>query len=413
MHSKNHLDALLALRGFACILVVIHHCNAPRNSIIYQGYDLSWFIFSNGWVGVWIFFVLSGYLMGKSFYVKRYTADVRGTIEFWRNRILRIVPLYYFAILILTLFVYPSWLRIENWGYLCRLFTFTYEFSMNSQPGMNFNVVFWSLSTEVQFYLLVPFIFSIFKQNLFQLKQIYFVSFLTFLSIFTVKLLFWISLKREINEHFDYVVKYWYTPLLTNLDLFLCGFLVNVIIQNKNFSSFSSSYDHLSPRLSLINANKKYIAVIAIIILYLFTAHHFYHQELSNLPENFGKGIRTATTFFILQPLTAIAISFYIFAFESDIYYNSHENQKLSFNTILQNPLRILEVLGNLSYGIYVWHLPILGNISTIFTSKIPIEAFYNRITSTLILSALLAIVTYYLVELPFAKWRIKQTHSQ
>ncbi|WP_336884906.1 hypothetical protein [Nostoc punctiforme] len=38
---KNRLDALTALRGFACLMVVVIHCNPPRNAIFYKGYDLS------------------------------------------------------------------------------------------------------------------------------------------------------------------------------------------------------------------------------------------------------------------------------------------------------------------------------------------------------------------------------------
>lgn len=52
--------------------------------------------------------------MGKAFYTKRYTADVPGVINFWRNRLLRICPLYYFAVLISALFVYTDILKIEN-----------------------------------------------------------------------------------------------------------------------------------------------------------------------------------------------------------------------------------------------------------------------------------------------------------
>ncbi|AFZ24437.1 putative acyltransferase [Cylindrospermum stagnale PCC 7417] len=413
MKQNNHLDALLALRGFACLMVVILHSNPPRNSIVYRGYDLSWLIFSHGWVAVWIFFVLSGYLMGKAFYANRYTADVPGVINFWRNRLVRIVPLYYFSILILTLFVYPNWLKIENWGYLLRLFTFSYEFSITSQPGMNFNVVFWSLSTEVQFYILVPFIFSYFKQRFSQPKQVYIAGIFIFLMIFIIRCLFWVSLRREISEQFSYVVKYWYTPLLTNLDLFLCGFSVNVWLNSQPFNSPIKNNNKLDKIFYLDRINKKHIAVILIVILYLFTAYYSYHKELANLPEIAGKGIRTATTFFILPPFTALITSFFVWAFESDIYNSLIKNEKLSFSTILRNPFRILEVFGNLSYGIYIWHKPIMENITPIFTSKIPIEAFYARLTATTILSILLATVTYYLVELPCARWKIYQQTEQ
>jgi peptidoglycan/LPS O-acetylase OafA/YrhL len=413
MNQNNHLDALLALRGFACLMVVIHHCTPPRNSLIYHGYDFSWLIFSYGWVAVWIFFVLSGYLMGKAFYLERYTDDVPGTINFWRNRIFRIVPLYYFAVLILTLFVYPNWLKIENWGYLLRVFTFSYDFSINYQTGMNFNGVFWSLSTEVQFYFLVPFIFSYFQQRFTSRKKVYFVGLLIFFIIFIIRCIFWFAFRKEIGEQITYVVKYWYTPIITNLDLFVGGFIVNIWFKYQNSKSQFTLYHLVYKNLHLYKLNKKYIATTLIILLYLFTAHHAYSQELFNLPEQAGKGIRTITTFFILPPLTALITSFFIWAFESDIYYSTNKNQKLSFSTILKNPLRILEIFGNLSYGVYIWHVPIIEKITPIFTASIPIEAFYSKLTATVILSTILATVTYYLVELPFAKWKLYQQTSK
>ncbi|AFY55664.1 putative acyltransferase [Rivularia sp. PCC 7116] len=395
INKSNRLDALLALRGFACLMVVTIHCAPPRKSIIYDDIDLSWLMFSHGAIAVWILFVLSGYLMGKVFYTKRYTVDIAGVIKFWRNRVLRIFPLYYFAVLVLSIFVYPEILKFTNWGYLFRICTFTYHPYISFET-VKFNDVFWSLSTEIQFYLIVPFIYSLIHHRLSNQKKVFIAGFLIIIASLIFRSLLWISFNQEITQDMGYAFKYWYTPLITNLDLFLCGFLVNELIQNHKFK--------LNYNKSLII---KILSAILIILLYLFTAHHLYHQELWNLPNRSG-GWRTLTTILILQPLTAIITSFFIFAFDKDVYQEFGKNEKLSCNTILKNPTRILEIIGNLSYGIYIWHMPIITRTYDVFNAKIPIEAFYIRLTATILLSTVLATVTYYLVELPFAKWKRK-----
>lgn len=404
LQKNNRLDALLALRGFACLMVVIIHCAPPRNSIIYKSYDLSWLTFSHGAVAVWIFFVLSGYLMGKAFYTDRYTADVPGVMNFWRNRALRIFPLYYFAVLILSVFVYPEVLKLSNWGYLVRVCTFTYNPHIISQP-IAFNDTFWSLSTELQFYILVPFIYNFIRPRLVSKKEVILTAFLIIFVTFALRCIFWFIFRNQITEQMEYAFKYWYTPLINNLDLFLCGLIVNPFLkyQKSKIEQINSYKLTIFPKSAT-----KYVAVLLVILLYFFTAHHLYHQELWRLPTRSG-GWRTSTTIFILQPLTAIITSFFIFAFESDIYHDFTRNEKLSFASILRNPFRILEVFGNLSYGVYIWHMPIIGRITPIFTSNIPFEAFYARLTATLILSTMLAVVTYYLVDLPSTKWKIYQ----
>ena len=113
--TTNHVDSLLVLRGLACLVVVLFHCTVPRALIVYKDYNFTWLLLGDGIVAVWVFFALSGYLMGKAFYTQRYTATVKGITQFFINRALRIFPLYYFAILVQSIFVYPQVLKPGNW----------------------------------------------------------------------------------------------------------------------------------------------------------------------------------------------------------------------------------------------------------------------------------------------------------
>ena len=126
--QTNYVDALLVLRAIACLMVVVYHCNTNsllRSSLRYNDIDLSWLLIPNGLVAVWIFFCLSGYAMGKAFYSGRYSLSRTGVFNFWRNRFLRLAPLYYFSMIILTVFVYTEMMKIENWGHLLSVITFT------------------------------------------------------------------------------------------------------------------------------------------------------------------------------------------------------------------------------------------------------------------------------------------------
>ena len=60
----------------------------------------------------------------------------------------------------------------------------------------------------------------------------------------------------------------------------------------------------------------------------------------------------------------------------------------------------------------HVWHMPILNRITPVFTSNIPIEEFYSKLIATLVLSSILATLTYYLVEVPAAKWKTYRSNN-
>lgn len=128
-------DALDAVRGAAILLVVTFH----------------WFDFKLGWVGVDLFFVLSGYLMGGILIESKHSQSYY--LTFYMRRILRIMPLY----LLFLMTTGPIFgLGLPIWRYL----TFTQNFSWAETGLLGVGVagLTWSLAIEVQFYLILPFL---------------------------------------------------------------------------------------------------------------------------------------------------------------------------------------------------------------------------------------------------------------
>ena len=66
------------------------------------------------WCGVWMFFTLSGYLMGKGFVTGRHSVDREGLKKFYRNRVLRILPIYFISIFLVSVFVNLTYLDLHN-----------------------------------------------------------------------------------------------------------------------------------------------------------------------------------------------------------------------------------------------------------------------------------------------------------
>jgi peptidoglycan/LPS O-acetylase OafA/YrhL len=103
-------------------------------------------------VGVPVFFVISGFLLYRPFVVGRLSGRGRiGTASFARRRLLRIVPAFWVAMTVLAL--YPG--LSDVLGRRAPLF---YGFAQTFQPQTTFKglVVAWSLSTEMSFYLVLP-----------------------------------------------------------------------------------------------------------------------------------------------------------------------------------------------------------------------------------------------------------------
>ena len=151
---RQKIPQLDAVRGLAILLVILHNTDEK-----FPSFHLHW-AFSNGWMGVDLFFVLSGFLItGILLDTKQSTNYLK---NFYARRCLRIWPLYYSVILFMFVvipFLSPSQghFVFEKsspwWAYPLFLQNFLLPISTLAAGPLG---VTWSVAIEEQFYLVWP-----------------------------------------------------------------------------------------------------------------------------------------------------------------------------------------------------------------------------------------------------------------
>ena len=154
--TGSHFDVLDGLRGAAILLVVAYHAlyTNPAHGALAR---LAGYVFTAGWMGVPVFFVLSGFLISYPFFLKREKDP-----SFWhqrgyaRRRIAKILPPFYFSI---ALFIGFYWLQGEDPAYLKSAWLWATGLGNFVAVNPLFNGSYWSLIVETHFYLMLPLLF--------------------------------------------------------------------------------------------------------------------------------------------------------------------------------------------------------------------------------------------------------------
>lgn len=154
----KHSPPLDGIRGLAILLVMAHHFSIVRSTQPFDADVLS--LLHTGWVGVDLFFVLSGFLI-TGILIDARDSD-RYFVSFYARRTLRIIPLYY-LIVFLSYHVlphFPVWeLRLVGQGPIPHeqyFWSFLANFVFAEQDQLQHGIlaVAWSLAIEEQFYVL-------------------------------------------------------------------------------------------------------------------------------------------------------------------------------------------------------------------------------------------------------------------
>jgi len=158
--ARIYLDSLAGLRGFAALWVAVWHVWGFAGRPVYElnvwglHLDLTPLV-RTGWAGVDVFFVLSGFVLGLA-YCQAWLGNrppVR-TLEYFRRRLLRVLPAYYVQIVVLLLVLLVTGASLPAGKDILVQLLMVHNFF--GGPSTQLNPVYWTLPVEFDFYLLLP-----------------------------------------------------------------------------------------------------------------------------------------------------------------------------------------------------------------------------------------------------------------
>ena len=343
----NYRPEIDGLRAIAVGLVILYHSEININGNIF---------FKGGFIGVDIFFVISGYLITSIILNELVTTNSFSFKYFYERRIRRIMPVLIFIILTSLPFA---------WIYLTPLDFVDFSKSILYSLGFSSNLYFhfsgqeyaalsgfykpflhtWSLSVEEQYYVLFPILFFI----IFKYYKKYLFTALTFGLILSLLL-------AEYGSRNFSALNFYILP--TRIWELLLGSII-AYFESKNI--IINKYKILSlvfPSLGILM-----IGYSAIFFNHLGPRH---------------------PSFYTLIPIFGVAL---IICFS---------NKDEIINKILSS--RIFVGIGLISYSLYLWHYPI-------FAFARIAEFSEGNITKKIFLALiiiLLSIFTYFFIEKPF-----------
>ena len=322
---KYQFQHIQTLRFFAFFLVFLFHIN-PN-------------IFYFGFVGVDIFFVISGYVITKSLIDND---NLKNKIKvFLVKRFLRLCPLY-FAFLGIFYLVYLCYGPLTEIKYINDKIIWSFFYFSNFYYLLNrkdyFDTIFedpinhlWSLSVEFHFYIFYVFFFYFLtKRNYIFIKKTIFA-----LIIISITLLCVIPLKYYNFVFYFSFLRFW-------------EILIGALIYLNKDSTWNKKINILFfIFLALIISSFKNTN-LAIIFLSIFFTHLF--------------------------------LTFY---------------KEKTKNILINN--KIFTYLGNISYSLYLWHLPVIFFFQLYFTKE---YSYFFSFFITILLSSL----SYFIIENKFKK---------
>ncbi len=157
-HSKVHLDAIDGLRGVAILMVVYQHTLATAvGNVVTGSFGFRFpYVVANGWMGVGLFFMLSGFVLALPYYSNVRTMEtVSDFRSYYHHRAMRLLPL--FGVMAIVSYLVGAVRGFDRIGSLLLTLSTASMFTTREFfPKINGS--FWSLMVEIWFSVLFPFL---------------------------------------------------------------------------------------------------------------------------------------------------------------------------------------------------------------------------------------------------------------
>lgn len=335
IRKPGYINHIQSLRAFSVLLVFFFHCNLE--------------FFSNGYLGVDIFFVISGYVITKILEENYFKNKDNQFKNFYVKRIIRIAPVY-FTVITFFFLIFLVIGPLTDLDYILKKIKYVITFGSNFYY-LNYNKEYfenvfqdplnhtWSLGVEMQFYLFFPFLIFLLKKNFYRNSK---------KKILTIIIVFGIILTLFFFKNANLT---FYSPLFRFWEFLLGSLAYYLHIEKKKF----------------ITDDKSFIFLIIIFFIIIF----------SNADNKF------------LNLLLITTITFLFLVFKKD---------QSDFNSIFNN--NILLHLGNISYSFYLWHLPILYFFNIYFEEKF-------KLVFAFLITFIFSHFSYIFIEKKFKNFKI------
>lgn len=358
MSSIKYRPEIDGLRAIAVISVIIYHLNE------------NWL--SGGFLGVDIFFVISGFLI-TGIIITEIQQNSFSLKQFYTRRIKRIYPAFITAMALVSfiasvIFIYNDFNQLRKTIELATAFLSNFylgltqgyfDLSANENPVLHI----WSLAVEEQYYLIFPLILILAYKKFREIKALFIITLILFFILLAT----------------SFIPANFYKEVLHQPNIY---YLSNLRFPELLVGSLLAIYHNLSNKVQLSKQVNNILAILSTLLL--FSCLFLMNNDIAYIP-----GIT------LILPCIFTAL----------IIHTTSQNNIVKL--CLSN--KAIVFIGKISYSLYLYHWIFIAFAYYITGEK---QINNQSIAIVIVLTIIFSVLSYYLIEQPIRKSKLNFKQS-